>query len=846
MCVYVDACVNGYVCIRECVWMWMCVCVCLYVCEYVCTCEYVNMCVCVCLYVCLMRVCVFVHVCMCVQAMDEDDDMFGEGYFPVNPDDELMADNLQPTKLSELNFDDTQIASAAHVEKTVPVEKVSVESVVHAVVQEAVPVKKVVSVVHTLVSDSVPLISPPVGSKFLSIKSSIGDRAYLVPRAPSVLNGGAFACVLQRPFHELLAASVASVQTRDEDLMNWIDRKHNSIDSDNRQFVDKYKPTKFIDLLSDDSVNRQFMMWLSEWKKNLHSSHPGIEISPVGLGVNSIVVPVAAPPAPPAPKTGMDRPSNQWESLKKGASKWTKFEPQVEQQSTKPVLPNRKILLLGGPPGVGKSALIDVCAKLHFQYTVIESSSADDRGKHAMTKLITDVCSNRSVLDSTKPQLLVIDEIDGDECTAIDVLHAMNPELIKRPIICVCSDVWNRKMKPIRDIATVIAVPPPRALSLCSKLKQICAIEHIQMESMAIDRLVNLCEADIRAVLNQLQALAARASKNPYTVQDVMKYCSPESLAAVKDTHKSEMELMSLIFEPKRSRTINHIESISNAIEATGQSASDIFMHCVCTIAFSDVCFRHMKNLFETIVFGGPGLGMKYATVFCSTVGKPRIDVIGARKLIASRYHSKTDRESVLTSIRKSAVHSVAASKFMSGDSIGIYSARLLTEILLPNEDSTKTKKSNFIHPEIQRIADIYASFGIVLGGDDSSVVETNRMVFIPNLLVLIGGDTREIYLVGSPMGETLKNATTTSLLKIRSANDPTVELVAKGSKRTNENNSFENQKKSKLQFWGNLENDNTKNVLKNFPFEFRYNEGHTNAVRRVLRLKDFLPKQLI
>ena len=38
-----------------------------------------------------------------------------------------------------------------------------------------------------------------------------------------------------------------------------------SISKDTELFVDKYMPKTFVDLLSDDKINREFFAWLKSW-----------------------------------------------------------------------------------------------------------------------------------------------------------------------------------------------------------------------------------------------------------------------------------------------------------------------------------------------------------------------------------------------------------------------------------------------------------------------------------------------------------------------------------------------------------------------------------------------------
>jgi DNA polymerase III delta prime subunit len=685
-----------------------------------------------------------------------------------------------------------------------------------------------------LVEDIKPSTNPPTDCEtFFTITSAIdtANRFYLRQRkrTDSAITTTQRVQFLEKPLDELIAESIEIGQKRSDEYMTFDD----SHVIDHRQFVDKYKPTSFIDLLSDDAVNRKMLGWLKEWKSN--ASHPssGTTILPF---------------TDPASMVGQ----------------------------------NKKVLLLGGQPGVGKSALIDVCCR-HFKYQVVESNASEERGRSCMQKLISDVCGNRSVLDSTKPQILVIEEVDGDECYAADVIVDIlnkHPESIKRPIICVCTDVYKKNLKSLREVSTVISLAPPKPLRLAEKLKAIMNAENIKMESLAIDKVISLCDGDIRSCLNQLQALSARLGRQsddkPIRVTDVLKYIgnvdsSRSTDAAVKDNQKSEYDLMQMIFEPKRSRPPDYSKRISLAIASSkslANSVSDVFAHCLITIPFSDVSMRHMKAVSELLSLGDIGipggcqLSMKYASNSCAAIGKPRIDIHNARKLISARFNAQSDRDSILHALIKSSIHSVRASRIlMNRPQFGLGIARLLLSILNPEHNPVWVKKgqgTNYCHPEIDRISNIYAQFGILLINDELTVLENssaNIYQLSPNLRSLCYGE-QEIpsYTVGSQMGETLKIQIGVHISKIQ--NNGKVELISKGTKRSPTVLAEDGAKRAKsinLSAWagrpeGRQEIHSTKSsiIVKKFPFEFRFNEGHTNAVRRVLHLSDFLPNSYI
>ena len=71
-----------------------------------------------------------------------------------------------------------------------------------------------------------------------------------------------------------------------------------------------------------------------------------------------------------------------------------------------------QILLLSGPPGLGKTTLAHVVAR-HAGYEVMEINASDARSGSIVDDRIRPALESGYAVGSTKPVLLVIDEIDG-------------------------------------------------------------------------------------------------------------------------------------------------------------------------------------------------------------------------------------------------------------------------------------------------------------------------------------------------------------------------------------------------------------------------------------------------
>lgn len=257
-------------------------------------------------------------------------------------------------------------------------------------------------------------------------------------------------------------------------------------------WTEKYRPKRYMDLVGDERTHRSVLGWLKCW--------------------DPIVFP------------------------KRTATK----TPAKSKAETDEARPHRKILLMAGPPGLGKTTLAHVCAR-HAGYEVLEINASDDRSREVVKGRIRDSVGTESVkMAATKsvrgkpskaarPVCVVVDEVDGAYGGAggsgeggfisalIDLVHldqknstpsakpaygfgkgrkkkARENFRLSRPIILVCNDVYHPALRPLRQssLAEVVHVRKPLLSQVAPRIQTILQKEGCPCDSDGVRR---LCEA---------------------------------------------------------------------------------------------------------------------------------------------------------------------------------------------------------------------------------------------------------------------------------------------------------------------------------------------------------------
>lgn len=386
--------------------------------------------------------------------------------------------------------------------------------------------------------------------RYVTVKAVNGsERVYAPVREASCIDSGTLAAALRRSKGNLLATKIDDLlaaveqdqfervlqETKAEKRRAKLEKKREKAKSEaeearvgegsegptakrgegdvegRRLWVEKYAPVGFLDLLSDELINREVVKWVKTWDRCVFGNKSGA--TPKAGGVE--------------PSTNSDDPLGR---------------------------PEQKIILLAGPPGLGKTTLAHIVAA-HCGYKPMEINASDERNGPALVSKVVSAMEMTSVTSDKRPNCIIIDEIDGasgggegrsaiqaliklaqtkvagkreKDTKEVDITSGAGAEArghratsqnkaaqqkakpLTRPVICICNDLYAPVLRPLRDIAKVFVVKPPRSEKLVDRLQTICRREKLKADKSTLRGLVEKTECDIRSCLNTMQFIAKK------------------------------------------------------------------------------------------------------------------------------------------------------------------------------------------------------------------------------------------------------------------------------------------------------------------------------------------------
>ncbi|PFH32307.1 putative replication factor C subunit 4 [Besnoitia besnoiti] len=199
---------------------------------------------------------------------------------------------------------------------------------------------------------------------------------------------------------------------------------------------------------------------------------------------------------------------------------------------------NMPHLMLAGPPGTGKtSSVLCLCKQLlanRWRTCTLELNASDERTIDVIREKVKHFAKEKRDLPPGRHKIVILDEVDSMTEAAQQALRRIMEQYSDTTRFALACNSSASVIEPLQSRCAILRFRKLDDAQLVRRLRQVCAMENVQVTDDGMEAVVFSADGDMRSALNNLQStVSAFGTVNRENVEKVCDSPPPEAVRSM-------------------------------------------------------------------------------------------------------------------------------------------------------------------------------------------------------------------------------------------------------------------------------------------------------------------------